>query len=550
MKLSVYFFGIRIIQNNFASNLKTIFMRGKIYLIAAALVTLSCSKEGVSTDALSERNRVRDVPHEMIVLGQRLENPYKTENMSKALASVYPAKAGLVAVEPTDLYVRFLPKSQEELDMLKEADLQLLDHPMDYDILVEGDWYHDPEVPDEDVTWQYAVVPVGFDFPDIEHQIIHNCFIPNESAETRASGIDWEAVERQAYIMTGNESRLDDSPVTKGSRVTPSGRITIVDADANGGKPFGVAGVRVSCNSFVRFAHTYTDRDGYYVMPKNFSAKLRYRLIFENEKGFSIGFNKVLVPASLSTLGKAGPEGVNAEITSSSESKLFRRCVVNNAAYDYISRCRYEDMNILPPPYDLRIWLFHSLENSSAIMLHHGAVLDSKLLTSFFGEFASLLKFFLPDITLGVENMNSYSELYSTVCHELAHSSHFAKVGTEYWNKYIKYIMESYISTGDAYGNGVSQDAGYCFVGESWAYYLESMMYKERYGGSVPSFGSSYWFYPQIFRYLDERGLSRSDMFSVLEGNVISMENLKTALIRHFPNKRTVIEQVFSRYGN
>ena len=550
MKLSVYFFGIRIIQNNFASNLKTIFMRGKIYLIAAALVTLSCSKEGVSTDALSERNRVRDVPHEMIVLGQRLENPYKTENMSKALASVYPAKAGLVAVEPTDLYVRFLPKSQEELDMLKEADLQLLDHPMDYDILVEGDWYHDPEVPDEDVTWQYAVVPVGFDFPDIEHQIIHNCFIPNESAETRASGIDWETVERQAYIMTGNESRLDDSPVTKGSRVTPSGRITIVDADANGGKPFGVAGVRVSCNSFVRFAHTYTDRDGYYVMPKNFSAKLRYRLIFENEKGFSIGFNKVLVPASLSTLGKAGPEGVNAEITSSSESKLFRRCVVNNAAYDYISRCRYEDMNILPPPYDLRIWLFHSLENSSAIMLHHGAVLDSKLVTSFFGEFASLLKFFLPDVTLGVENMNSYSEIYSTVCHELAHSSHFAKVGTEYWNKYIKYIMESYISTGDAYGNGVSPDAGYCFVGESWAYYLESMMYKERYGGSVPSFGSSYWFYPQIFRYLDERGLSRSDIFSTLEGNVASREDLKTALIRHFPNKRTVIEQVFSRYGN
>jgi hypothetical protein len=151
---------------------------------------------------------------------------------------------------------------------------------------------------------------------------------------------------------------------------------------------------------------------------------------------------------------------------------------------------------------------------------------------------------------LVVEKLDSYSLLYSTVCHELAHSSHFAKVGTEYWNKYIKYIMESYVSTGDAYGDGVSLDAGYCFVGESWAYYLESMMYKERYGGSVPSFGSSYWFYPQIFRYLDERGLSRSDIFSTLEGNVASREDLKTALIRHFPNKRTVIEQVFSRYGN
>ena len=75
-------------------------------------------------------------------------------------------------------------------------------------------------------------------------------------------------------------------------------------------------------------------------------------------------------------------------------------------------------------------------------------------------------------------------------------------------------------------------------------------MYKDRYGGSIPSFGTSYWFYPQIFRYLDERGLGRSDIFSVLVGNVVSKEDLKTALIRHYPQKRTVIEQVFSRYGN
>ena len=75
-------------------------------------------------------------------------------------------------------------------------------------------------------------------------------------------------------------------------------------------------------------------------------------------------------------------------------------------------------------------------------------------------------------------------------------------------------------------------------------------MYKERYGGSVPSFGSSYWFYPQIFRYLDERGMSRSDLFSVLEGNVVTKEDLKTALIRNYPLKRTIIEQAFGRYGN
>ena len=259
-------------------------MRGKISLFLVALIALSCSKNDMISDAGSVRDKVREVPHEMIVLGKRLENPYRTENMSKALSALYPTKAGLVPVEPTDLYVRFLPKDQEDLDMLRESDIHLLDHPLDYDILVEGDWYHDPEVPDGDVTWQYAVVPVDFNFPPVEYQIIHNCFIPNETTAVKSPGIDWEAVERQAYILTGNEACLCDSPITKASSVTPSGRITIIDKDASGGKPIGVSGVRVSCNSFVRFAHTYTDRDGYYQMPRQFSGNLRYRLVFENEK--------------------------------------------------------------------------------------------------------------------------------------------------------------------------------------------------------------------------------------------------------------------------
>lgn len=550
MSLSVDNFGKWIIRNNFASNFKTMFMRGKICLVLAASVMLSCSKEGMVPDTGSGRDRVNAIPHEMIVLGKRLENPYKTENMTKALATLYPTKAGLVAVEPTDLYVRFLPKNQDELDVLTRSGVVLMDHPLDYDILVEGDWYHDPEVPEDNVTWQYAVVPVEFEFPDIEHQIIHNCFIPDAADATRAPGIDWEAVERRAYIITGNEGRLNDAAVTKSGKVTPSGRITIVDKNANGGKPFGVAGVRVSCNSFVRFAHTYTDRDGYYQMPKHFSANLRYRLVFENEKGFSIGFNLVLVPASVSTLGKAGPEGVSAQIDASSETKLFRRCVVNNAAYDYISRCSYEDMNLQVPPADLRIWIFHSLTVSSAVMLHHGAVVESELLSSFFGNFTSLLTYFLPDVTIGAEGKDDYASLYSTVCHELAHSSHFAQVGTGYWNRYIRYILESYFTTGDPYGDGQAGGAEYCSLGESWAYYLESLMYKERYGGSVPSFGSSYWFYPQIFRYLDERGVDRSDIFSVLKSDVVTKGELKSSLIRSFPHKRTVIEQVFGRYGN
>ena len=525
-------------------------MRGRFVIIASVLMMISCGKEELTSQRGIDYSYGRDLPHEMIVLGDRLENPYKTENMRSALNSLYPTKADRVDLKTTDLYVRFLPANEREYDLLEASGLHLVDHPLDYDILVDGDWYQDPEIPEGEMTWQYAVVGPDFEFPDVRYEIIHECYIAEHDPGTRADmGIDWEAVEREAYIQTGNAQRLSEETLTKGGKVAPSGRITIVDEHANGGKPFGVAGVQVSCNSFVKFDYSYTDRDGYYTMTKTYSSNLRYRLIFQNVKGFSIGFNLVLVPASISTLGKTGPEGLNMTVTKDSEEKLFRRCVVNNAAYDYYSRCSAEDLDIATPPSDLRIWILHTQQASSAIMLHHGAIVGGSLLSSYLGIFAPLIEYFGPDITLGLSGKNEYRKIYSTTCHELAHASHFAKVGCKFWDSYIGYIITSFISSGgQTYGDGYSTGAGYCEVGEMWGYYMESRVYKDRYGGSFPTFGTSYWFCPQIFRYLDERGMEPSEIFSVLDDKVTSKNALKNALLLKYPDKRDIIEQVFNRY--
>ena len=526
-------------------------MRGRVTLVLLALAVLSCSKEGMYHGRDIDYEYGRDLSHGAIVLGDRRDNPYKTENMARALMSLYPTKADRVELKSTDLYVRFLPKDKDQYDLLEDMGLQLLDHPLDYAIVVEGDWYHDPRVPEGNVTWQYAVVPVGFEFPDVKHEVIHECYLAEHDAESKSScdWVDWEAVEREAYVLTGN-SKLISEPLTKAAaKVAPSGRITIVDRHANGAKPFGVAGVMVMCNSFVKFSTCYTDRDGYYTMPQQFATDLRYRLVFKNQKGFGIGLNLILLPASVSTLGKSGPEGVTMTITEESDEKLFKRCAVNNAAYDYFSRCAAEDLCIATPPSDLRIWLFHELGASSAVMLHHGTLLSSDIISKYLGPYMELIEVFLPDVTLGVDGRNSYRDIYTNTCHELGHASHFAKVGTSYWDRYIKYIMTSYMKTsGKTYGDGTGDDAGVCEIGEMWAYYLESKMYKDRYGGSFPSFGTSYWFYPQIFRYMDERGVTCSEMFSVLGPEVDSKSDLKAALLAAYPNRRTVIEQVFGRY--
>lgn len=523
-------------------------MRGKIKLMLMAVLMMACSKEGVPEGGRGiDYVYGREIPHEMIVLGDRLENPYKTANVTKAVESLYPTKAGRVELQTTDLYVRFLPADDAEYELLEGLGLNLIDHPLDYDVVVEGDWYHDPEIPEGNMTWQYAVVPKEFKFPDVHYEIVDECYMPENDPSTKADGIDWEAVEMEAFRLTGNGDMI--APQTRAPKACPSGRITIVDDSANGGKPFGVAGVCVSCNTFVKFDTAYTDRDGYYSMEKTFSSNLRYRLVFKNEKGFSLGFNLVLVPASVSTLGKSGPEGVNITVTRESEDKLFRRCAVSNAAYDYYARCAPEDMDISLPPSDIRIWLFNSMEASSAVMLHHGALVSNDLVTEYLGKFASLLTALLPDITLGTDGREDYASLYNVTCHELAHASHFTKVGKVFWNSYIRYIIESYVRSGEmTYGDGSAAGAGYCEVGEMWAYYLESKMYKDRYGGNFPTFGNSHWFHPQIFRYLDERGISCSDIFSVLDADVNSKETLRTALSDAFPEKTSVIEQVFSRY--
>jgi hypothetical protein len=172
------------------------------------------------------------------------------------------------------------------------------------------------------------------------------------------------------------------------------------------------------------------------------------------------------------------------------------------------------------------------------------------MITAFLGGMSSILKNFLPDITIGAKNLKDYDRIYSTVCHELSHATHYAKVGNEFWNNYIRYILESFIKTSGnkTYGTGEGSRAGYCEIGEMWAYFLESQMYKDRYGGAYPTFGNSYWFSPQIFRYLCERGMTCREILSVLTSNICSKDDLKVAMMAAYPEERTLIEQVFNRY--
>lgn len=57
----------------------------------------------------------------------------------------------------THWYVRFLPAQAAEMRTLVDLGLILFDYPLDYEILEQGDLYHDPSIPSDEITWQYAV---------------------------------------------------------------------------------------------------------------------------------------------------------------------------------------------------------------------------------------------------------------------------------------------------------------------------------------------------------------------------------------------------------
>lgn len=513
-------------------------------------MTSSCL--GSLLDKTGELVDVEGVPlaHEMIVLGDKLEDPYSVDNISKALASLYPTKADRVPVECTHYYVRFLPDTEGQYESLEDASLVLIDHPVDYAIVREGDYYHDPSIDEDKITWQYSVVSKDFDFPEgIEYEILHHCHIADEQMFTRSEdGVDWAAVERESFRLTGNEDML--LPATRSEEsFRPAGRITIED-DMKPGEIEGVKGVKISCNSFVKFAHCYTDDQGNYQFDRSFSSNPRYRIVFKNRHGFGIGFNLLLTPASCSTLGKHEPGGVDLHITGQSERKLYTRSVVNNAAFDFYEQCDGDNGETMrKPPANLRIWLFQGLRKSSAIMLQQGVLVDESKLSDYLGDYLFLIKMFLPDITLGMKDLQSYEDIYAVTVHELAHASHFMSAGKTFWNSYVEFIIKSYLSSGFVmYGTGTEDNHGYCEVGEIWAYFLQSILHNQRYPDNPLIFGTSYWFSPQLLLYMEERGISHYKISAALSSDVSSREMLQKKLLSLYPHYKTTIRNAFNKY--
>ncbi|MBO4476047.1 MAG: hypothetical protein J5737_04955 [Bacteroidales bacterium] len=528
-------------------------MRNYLLFIASVSLLLSCSgKEYLDWNRPVTGDE--GFSHDEIVLGEKLQDPYSVENMTKALISVHPSASGRATLEPTHFYVRFLPADASQMQVLTDLGLELLDHPLDYRIVREGDWYHDPSVPEGEITWQYGVVPVSFEFPQgIRYERLDDCYLPENDPSTKAAdGIDWDAVECEAYRITGNEDMLQ--PATKDGeisvRANPQGRIAILDP-AYDEDPVGVKGVKVCCNSFVKFATCYTDDEGYYRMSKSFSTDPRYRLVFRNVRGFSQGVNFILLPASVSTFGRQPSAGYSVTLDSFSDRRLFMRCVVNNAGYDYIDASRKSSGAISAPPRDLRIWLLDMFGFDLPTMMHHGVLMETMAtLADMPKEITMLIKIIQQDVILGLSGEESYQDVYRRALRVFAYSGHFNRTDKDWWWNYLQYVARSLVESTLQDGFGSRGDSGfeYAEVANTYAFYCENVLCRQRYPGYTDFDGTTSWFFPQLLMYLDDRGLGLDKLSPMFTSDIADMESLRAKLLSYYPQFKTVINEAYARY--
>jgi hypothetical protein len=355
-----------------------------------------------------------------IQLGAKIENPYSLTNMRKAYlelassGSLKSASTDTSVIQPTHLYVRFLPKDTLEYDILKsDTTLVLFGYPLDCE-LSEGVNYHDSTLPANQITWQYTKVPVGYVFGSIAYEIIEELYMPFELEEGQlksATNLNWEELLNVSMRLTGNldkEMQNQSGELTlKGlfpAKWNPSATIKVWD-DATQ-KMIPVIGAKVRARHLLHWASGITNEAGYVSM-ESFRYDVNYSIVWEREYWDIRDGN----------WGQAYYNGPNSkkgtwdlEISS---DKSLRYATIHQAAFDYYYR----------NPFGIQI-PFDSKWYQSALKIGYHDEYNDEVAA----DFAKWRNWFTwPHIRVykGQSTEANTTKIYATTIHELAHSAHW-----------------------------------------------------------------------------------------------------------------------------
>lgn len=408
-------------------------MNMKIRFVATMFVAIgfianisSCAKDDEyfgNNDNYSKSENVED-GEDAIVLGEKMNDPYNMAFMSEAFQQLKAEGTELPfdVLEPTGLYVRVLAGSTAELDLL-EADTNMtwFDFPLDYEIISNGTYYHDPTLPDS-ATWKYGVIPVGYSLPSsLKREDIYQVFIPDDYPEYKEYEEAFDRLEEISESLCGYEEEDDEKEIsTKASKWNPSATIRVWDDAVDSDIP--LQGAKVTVRRCTKYRSKITDANGYCFFEAKFKKKVNYGITWERAYWdircgwFQAYFN--------------GPKQKGAWNLTISGQKSLMYATIHRAALN----AYYGYFGNIERPYllvgKMKIRYIHSSGDAHA---QH---------CSFWNVFGAIA-----DIRVwGIYNgkPRATNEIYGTMIHELAHQSHQRYMSTIQFWQVSSFIKESW----------------------------------------------------------------------------------------------------------
>jgi hypothetical protein len=284
-------------------------------LILIVLITMSvfssCKKE-IQIQQINSTTEIKNYKESAgvaSVLGQKIENAYTIENFMAAYKEMIskestsrlsqnnqlslmptPSQIAQLLVANTK-YVRVLPRNEDEYTALRDQypDKVFSDFPLDYEDSIGGNYYHDPSLPDSQITWQYIVLKNTENIAsNFQQQTLQtNIFLPeNSPAFNSYDQSFWDQLEAIAMQRMGYGNLVVNPTNPNAGRYRPNGRIQVLDdqatATVGANSIIPLVDAKIVCNTRWRTDYAYTDVNGYFSTSKTYIIKCRYRIKWES----------------------------------------------------------------------------------------------------------------------------------------------------------------------------------------------------------------------------------------------------------------------------
>lgn len=262
-----------------------------LLIILLTTISSSCKKDNINDFTEEEHQRQtfynpssgsRSTSYGATILGIKLQNPYSVANMQEAYSNLQQEDPNFpsISISTNYRYIKFMPQDEAQLDLLKsDTTIILYDIPLDYEIAVNGTYYHDPSLPDSAVTYQYCSLPINKTIPDVPYSILENLYIPpieqDFSSARSTMNQYYEALVDEALRITDN---LNSNERTISSYWTPAGTIKMID-NILGEIP--IAGIKVRARRWFTTYEGITNNQGYFECNGQFKGDANYSFNWE-----------------------------------------------------------------------------------------------------------------------------------------------------------------------------------------------------------------------------------------------------------------------------